>query len=156
MKQDETTNRREPKKASKAHIAAKPQTIEHTGIRVYQQVRDTIKMQKICKVREEYLTQHETKNYQEPMSLFCVGHSLLDMGPALRNSFYSRKTTLEKSAFSLVSGNQLQIAFDLGIGLVSTSPLSVAPSGADVCRSCRKLIAEFTKQKYVSNLIIHL
>lgn len=110
MKQDETTNRREPKKkASKAHIAAKPQTIEHTGIRVYQQVRATIKMQKICKVRREYLTQHETKNYQEPMSLFCVGHSLLDMGPALRNSFSSRKTTLEKSAFSLINCRQLLI-----------------------------------------------
>lgn len=111
-------------------------------------------MQMICKVRNEYLTQHETKNYQEPKSLFCVGHSLLDMGPALRNSFYSRKTTVEKSAFSLVSGYQLQITFDLGIGLVSI--LSVAPSVAEACRSCRKLIAEFAEQKHVSNLIIHL
>lgn len=111
-------------------------------------------MQMACKVRNESLT-HETKNYQRANEFVLCWPFPAEYGACLRNSLYFRKTTFEKSTFSLLSGYQLQIAFDLGMVLVSTSPLRVTPSGAHACSSCRKLIAEFTPQKHVNNLIIH-
>ena len=59
-----------------------------------------------------------------PWSLLCVGHLLLGMEPGLQ---------LERT-FSSVSGYQLEIVSGIGIGLVSTSPLSTGfPSGLDLC-----------------------
>ena len=107
-----------------------------------------------CKVRNESLT-HETKNYKRANEFVLCWPFPAGYGACLRNSLYFRNNTFEKSTFSLLSGYQLQIAFDLGIGLVSPSPFSDAQSGAHTWSSCRKLIAKFTQQKHVSNLSIH-
>ena len=107
-----------------------------------------------CKVRNESLP-HETKNYQRANEFVLCWPFPAGYGACLRNSLYFRKNTFEKSTFSLLSGYQLPIAFDLEMGLVSPSPLSVTPSGARAWSSCRKLIAEFTQQNHVSNLSIH-
>ena len=50
-------------------------------------------MQKTCKVNNSNtLTKHYgTKNIQKmPLSLICVGHLLLGMGPALKTGLYTQ------------------------------------------------------------------
>ena len=72
------------------------------------------------------------ESFEDLLAIYSWAYSL-----PLRVVCFPSETPLEKTKFSFASGYQLEIASGLGMGRVSTSPLSTGtPSGLDPCREC--------------------
>lgn len=82
----------------------------------------------------------KNKNNIELVSCWpsTAGHG---WGLPIRVVYIPSETSLEKTIFSFANGYQLMIASELGMGLVSTSPLSSgSPSGLDHADSVRPTV----------------
>ena len=55
------------------------------------------------------------QNISNTATLFCIGHLLLCLGPPLSVTIYQCCSLEENYFFSFASGNQMEIAFGLGM-----------------------------------------
>lgn len=76
---------------------------------------------------------NKTKGYRNPVSSFCVGHTLLSMGPTLKCGWYTQWDSIGENWFSL-----LQITSRLGEGILCPLPLLSAETlcSLNLCKSC--------------------
>ena len=81
-----------------------------------------------------------------PLSLFCVGHLLLDMQHALKRACFPNETPMKETKCSFARGYQLEVVSGKEVREGSLCLLlSVNPTGAHSCRPCAHCLSSYVR-----------